>query len=160
VASTARIQYRIKSADAATIEAHLTDCAAAFIPPLHDRVDIGAYAHKIHARAVTIEAWENQSLVGLVAAYLNDVDSRSGFITSVSVAAEVVGRGVAKELLRHCIAHATTLGFRNIQLETAPNNPRALRLYREVGFRELERRTDSVVMTLSLEQPRAADTDA
>lgn len=143
--------YRLKSADAAAIRAHLAQCCRSFVPPLDERVELSAYAEKIFARATTFEAWSQGVLVGLLAAYLNDRETRTGFITSVSVTSDFAGRGIAKELVQRCIAHARALGFAAIRLEVHPSNARALSLYSNAGFAEFERRTEAVLMILQLD---------
>ena len=72
-------------ASAAEIDAHLRACDDSFAPALSRRVDIDAYASKIAARAERFEAWANDRLVGLLAAYCNDPERRVAFVTSVSV---------------------------------------------------------------------------
>ena len=143
--------YRLKSADAATIRAHLAHCSWAFVPPHDEKVELSAYAEKIFARATTFEAWSQSTLIGLVAAYLNDLETRSGFITSVSVSSDFAGQGIAKELVQRCIAQARALGFVDIRLEVHPSNVRAVSLYSNAGFVEYERRAETVLMILQLE---------
>jgi ribosomal protein S18 acetylase RimI-like enzyme len=143
-------QYRIMSASREVICAHLTRCADAFIPALHERVDVPSYAAKISARAVTFEAWADDTLVGLVAAYLNDSEGRAGYITSVSVDRDYAGRGIARELVAQCIGRARELGFRVLRLEVSKYNERASSLYRKAGFEPYESRGESVMMELKL----------
>src|SRR5262245_51367808 len=63
-----------------SIRSHLLHCEKNFKPPLSQRVDIAAYSRKIREKALTIEAWDGDVLVGLVAGYLNAAD-QSSFIT-------------------------------------------------------------------------------
>ncbi len=93
------IEFREGTATKEDIHAHLEECDGGFHPKLSLKVDIGEYAAKIRARARTFEAWSGEKLVGLVAAYMNDRATRTGFITSVSVATSFVGRGIASALL-------------------------------------------------------------
>lgn len=119
----------------ADIRAHLEACSDSFCPPLGHRVSIDAYATKLHAHAVLFEAWLGSTLVGLVAAYFNDYDTRTGHITNVSVLPEYTGRGIATKLLASCLTFGRSKGFRGVELEVSSNSRRALSLYEAHGFR-------------------------
>jgi ribosomal protein S18 acetylase RimI-like enzyme len=120
--------------DRDAVETYLRACDAAFRPPLSERVDLTAYAEKIAARAERFEAWDGARLAGLVAAYCNDPERRAAFVTSVSVAPQLHGRGVASRLLGACIDHARASGFARVELEVDARNEPALALYRRHGF--------------------------
>lgn len=129
------IEYREQSAGAEEIRAHLESCSPRHEPPLAPRVDLRAYALKMHGHATTFEAWADGALVGLVAAYLNDADTRTGYITNVSVAEGYVGRGVALKLMRMCLERAAAAGMRSLALEVGTANTAAIALYRKLGFK-------------------------
>ena len=130
----AAISYAVNQAGIAEIAAHLARCDAHFIPPLSGRVDIDAYAAKIASHAERFEAWTGRALVGMVAAYCNDPSRRAGFITSVSVAPERSGEGIATRLLEDCIRHSRRAGFTLIRLSVDRGNAAAIRLYERCGF--------------------------
>ena len=67
------IQYKTKTASVDHILAHLNSCNLNFTLPLSEKVDLVGYAHKIYENSVTFEAWFNETLVGLVAAYFNNL---------------------------------------------------------------------------------------
>jgi ribosomal protein S18 acetylase RimI-like enzyme len=144
------IEYREQSAGAEVIQAHLESCSPRHEPPLAPRVDLRAYALKIQGHATTFEAWADGALVGLVAAYLNDTDTRTGYITNVSVADGYVGRGIASKLMRMCLERAAAAGMQAVKLEVGRGNAAAIALYRKLGFGESGRRDDFITMTLSL----------
>ena len=128
------VEYLLNKASELEIAKHLLHCDADFIPPLSNRIDINKYAQKIASRATRFEAWSDSTLVGLVAAYCNDQENHIAYITSVSVLSEWVGQGIAADLLKQCITHATDSGMRQISLEVASNNQPAIRLYEKNGF--------------------------
>ncbi|MBN9547263.1 MAG: GNAT family N-acetyltransferase [Alphaproteobacteria bacterium] len=121
-------------ASVAQIAEHLRSCDYAFVPPLSRRVSIDDYARRIIDRADRFEAWEGGELVGLVAAYCNDVKSRVAFITSVSVLFRWQGKGIASQLVSRCTDHANSLGFSRIELEVGQMNAGAIALYNKHGF--------------------------
>lgn len=94
------ILYRINTATPEDIYLHLEECQYNFVPPLNARVDIKEYSEKISAKAVTFEAWDDKILAGLLAAYFNDDEKISGFITNVSTLKRYQGKGIAAELVK------------------------------------------------------------
>lgn len=132
-ARPAPIVYTVDRARPEQIAAHLEACDASFVPRLSARVSIAAYAAKIHQRALRIEAWSGQTLVGLVAAYVNR-ESRGGFVTNVSVLEDYRRAGVATALLGRLIEHARGAGLAALSLEVSAGQPGAARLYESLGF--------------------------
>jgi len=130
----ASIEYLLNKASAAEIAEHLTRCDADFVPPLSCRVEIKSYAQKIASKAMRFEAWLGGTLVGLVAAYCNDEEKRIAYLTSVSVLRAWTGTGIAASLVAECVEYAKASGMRQIRLEVASDNTRAITLYGKNGF--------------------------
>lgn len=136
---------RENCAVAADIAQHLLACEAAFYETLAQRVDIESYACKLALRAHRCEAWSEEGLMGLVAAYFNP-ETQNGFITHVSVLPQAQRRGIADRLLRQCIAHLDQLRAKQIVLEVDANNIRAQSLYLNHGFIVGESNNSSLIM--------------
>ncbi len=151
--NTDAIDYRQGTAAAADIQTHLRACDTRYRPPLSSRVDIAAYAVKLADNAVTFEAWRGAALIGLVAAYLNDPASRAGFISSVSVAADATGAGIATRLIRACIDAAEGAGLQHVELHVYRASDAAVALYRKLGFVESGGDTETMTMRLTLSEP-------
>lgn len=130
----ATVEYLSNKASEAQIVEHLARCDADFIPSLSGRVEVNDYAKKIASKATRFEAWFGGVLVGLVAAYFNNQETRIAYITSVSVLGAWTGRGIAAHLMRHCVEHAKASSMRQISLEVASNNTTAIKLYEKSGF--------------------------
>jgi ribosomal protein S18 acetylase RimI-like enzyme len=150
------IEFREGTATQEDIQAHLQGCDADFSPRLSLKVDIGDYSRKISARAQTFEAWFGDTLVGLVAAYMNDSRTHSGFITNVTVAKAFMGHGIASALLDRCLDRSRQEGMQVIGLEVSMESREAIRLYEKLGFSELERKGDIVLMRLTISEKRQA----
>jgi ribosomal protein S18 acetylase RimI-like enzyme len=148
------IEFREGTATQEDIQAHLEDCDADFSPRLSLKVDIGQYSRKISARAKTFEAWFGDTLVGLVAAYMNDSGARRGFITNVTVAKAFMSRGIASALLDRCLDRSRQEGMEVIGLEVSMESREAIRLYQKLGFSELERKGETVSMRLTISEKR------
>lgn len=127
------IKYQIGKAGKQDIIEHLEKCDQNFSPQLSSYVNINEYSQKIFSNAVTFEAWENDKLIGLVAAYLNDQKSYEGFITNVSVFNNHARKGIAKQLLLNCEEYANKVGFKYLSLDVHPGT-NAFFLYTKIGF--------------------------
>ena len=125
---------RVNSSDAKAIEGHLRECAAMFDPHLSLRVNLPDYSKKLADLSDRFEFWEDNRLVGLIAAYLNAHDRRVGFISSVSVSRDFQGKGLASALLKKCFVHACKKGFQFLQLEVGEFNSKAIHFYSSKGF--------------------------
>lgn len=143
---TAEIQYSMNKADAAGIAEHLALCDTEFIPVLSARVRIEDYARKIAARACRFEAWTEDTLIGLVAAYFGSEEPRVVHVTSVSVLRDWTGRGIAATLMRSCFASTAESGIGRITLEVAETNAPAAGLYEKLGFQPVGRNGQFIVM--------------
>lgn len=145
-----QIRFAQDEAGAVQIAAHLRACDAVFVPPLSERVDIAAYADKIAVNAERFEAWVDDELAGVVAAYCNTQDKGAAFITSISVLPAWQGKGIASRLLERCIAYVRALDFARIELEVAGGNEVAVALYGKHGFIASGERSAMIKMTLDL----------
>jgi ribosomal protein S18 acetylase RimI-like enzyme len=127
-------------------------CDSTFTPHLSSRVDISRYAKKIAELAERVEAWDRGVLVGFMATYCNATDRDNAFITTVSVAPESQGRGLASKLLQHSVDIARNRGFARISLEVDSRSIAALQLYRKHGFKECGETGSMVKMVLALSE--------
>ena len=127
------LDFKVNASTERDIRSHLSSCDRQFNPPLSDRVDIAEYSKKLRLSAFTFEAWSDESLVGLVAAYINTPD-HSCFITSTSVLPEFSGRGIAARLLAACLKHAHAADAETASLEVSKDSHPAICLYRKLGF--------------------------
>lgn len=128
------IDYKIKMASVEELIDYFCETKENFYPNLEKQVNIINYSQKIFNFAVTFEAWSDNRLVGMVAAYLNDTKNLLSFITSVSVAKKFQNRGIASTLMEVCINQATEKGFIKMNLEVHNTNKLAIQLYKNKGF--------------------------
>lgn len=147
---SAAVEYLLNKASAAQIADHLLCCDDDFVSSLSGRVDIKGYAQKIINKATRFEAWSGDTLVGLVAAYCNDQETRIAYITSVSVLKEWSAKGIAARLMAQCVKNAKVSGMRQISLEVANGNTPAINLYEKSGFIAGKENTSFISMNLYL----------
>ena len=139
------LDFKVNAGTEKDIRSHLSGCDRRFSPPLSDRVDIGEYSKKLRLNAVTFEAWNGESMVGLVAAYI-DTGERSCFITNTSVSPEFSRRGVAARLLAACLERARAEDVETVSLEVSKDSHPAIRLYTKFGFQVVGHRGDLLKM--------------
>ncbi len=152
--SIAGITFKTHTASEHEILDHLRACDSSFVPPLGDRVDLVGYSNKLFEKAITFEAWSGHTLAGLVAAYFDDGETRTGYITNVSVLPECAGRGIGSELLRKCIDYAMKGNYREIELEVDKGNIRGISLYEKHNFIQTGEKGDDVIMKWRNDGPR------
>ena len=144
------LKYTVGESSAQEIYFHLKECNRDFVSSLEEKVSLRSYCGKIRRVVITFEAWEADTLVGLIAAYFNDPNGEIGYITNVSTIETHEGQGVASAMLGLCISYAVQHSFRVIQLEVKRSNTRAISLYNR--FRFVERETDDLeVMQMELD---------
>lgn len=127
-------EITLNKSGAATVESHLRDCDERFSPRLSARVDLADYACKLALLADRLEVWRGSRLVGLVAAYLNNRETRHGFVSSVSVCFDAQGTGVASALMRKCVQLAREKGCESLELEVGEGDQRTQAFYTKHGF--------------------------
>jgi ribosomal protein S18 acetylase RimI-like enzyme len=127
-------EITLNKSSAASVESHLRECDERFRPRLSARVNLADYACKLASFADRFEVWRGGRLVGLVAAYLNNPDTRQGFVSSVSVCADMERGGVASELVRKCVQHALEKGCESLGLEVGEGDQRTQAFYLKHGF--------------------------
>lgn len=145
--SIAGITFKTKTASEHEVLGHLSACNDSYVPPLSRKTDLISYSKKIVEKAITFEAWNENELAGLIAAYFNDGEKHAGYITNVSVLPEFSGKGIGSELLSRCIDHAIKGNYREIRLEVNKANTKAISLYRKNDFVQTGENGDDVVMT-------------
>jgi len=146
-----KIIYKMGSASRKDIIDHLYRCSSNFEPPLDSYTNIEEYGNKIYKNAKNFEAWENDVLIGLVAVYYNDLKTRMGFITSVSVIKEKQGQGIAHKLLENAIRYGRENNFIQLDLEVKDiNNEKVFNLYKYIGFSLVSPKNKKNIMSYSL----------
>lgn len=147
-----RITYQTKTATEKNIFLHLTECNNNFTPPLSERTGLASYAKKIFENAVTFEAWDDDQLIGLIAAYVGADDKKSMFITNISVKKEFMGKGIASLLLKNCISYSVMNNYFEINLEVNRHNSPAIIFYEKHQFKQSYTRGDNLILKLEIKQ--------
>lgn len=94
------------------------------------------YAEKLHRLATTVEAWHSGTLVGIICAYTNDMESRIAHGSLFCVKKKYRGCGAA--LMRRMLAHCRSIDFKALHAaDIDENNVRAYGFYVKLGGKTL-----------------------
>lgn len=147
------IKYSINKSKSSDIIEHLKKCSTDFIPSLETYVDIESYAIKLEKFAYRLEAWAEEELISLVACYLNNEETKDGFISNVSTLKSYQGKGIAKSMLECLIKIATKKKIKTLSLEVYKYNNKVIGFYTDIGFREisLSNNGNNLLMTKELD---------
>ena len=141
-----QIEYTQNRATEEEIFRHLEEVSELFSPHLAERTDLHAFAQKMVEKANRFEAWQNGKLDGLIAAYVNDPTRNKAFISHLSVAQELRGKGVANTLWTNCELFIEKEGFENIEFEVNVHAAPAIKFHQRNGYEETRRDGDSIFM--------------
>lgn len=149
----AGIKYSLNVSSAEALYNYLVGVADLFVPNLLERVDnLREYAGRIKEKAVIIEAWDKDYLAGMLAVYLNDFESKVGFISIISVTKECQRKGIAKALLSNAVKMGRENNFEKIRLEASKKDKRSIAFYKANQFviSGENPRSNSFIMELSI----------
>jgi ribosomal protein S18 acetylase RimI-like enzyme len=144
-----KIVYKTNQAKDSNILKHLKSCNDHFVPPLDQKVNIKDYSQKLFENANTFEAWYENDLIGLVAAYSDGIKKRM-FITNVSVTEQFSNQGIASALLEICVQYTQDKQLQEIILEVNQKNKKAIRLYAKLNFEEIGLDNGFLLMRLEI----------
>lgn len=120
-----------------------------FPTPLSKRVDLMDYARKLTKLGFVATAIKNEEIIGAVAIYCNDFDSRNAYIPLVAVKKEYRGQKISRALIICSVNYAKGLGFNKVGIQT--ENPIALQLYKSLGFKIMDDSEERKYLELNLD---------
>lgn len=101
--------------------------------PMSQRSNYTDLISKISAAADMLLAY-NQSMLGFIAFYANDVKTKRAFVSSIAIDSEFRRQGIGKRLFEGAMKVASDKGMDEICLEVAPENLSAYDFYRTMGL--------------------------
>jgi len=128
-------RYAINTASLDVLKRFYKNNAALFFPKMFETTDLlMEYVEKLKNNAEIFEAYDDDALIGVVAVYLNNMQTKVGFITSVIVDKKYHRNGVANQLIKALISSEKLKLFRAIDLYVYKDNMIAINLYKKHGF--------------------------
>lgn len=134
----------------------LADCERSSAGDFLQGLDPDVYVRKLLDRAEFVTWHQGGSLCAFVAFYANDPDHVLAYITMVATRPDKQGRGAARSLLASCLLLLSAKGFRKCRLEVAVDNERAKALYLSLGFVEISREKQILLLELAIEASATA----
>ena len=114
--------------------------------PLDDKTDLKETTKKLLSLGDVIVLVSEGEIVGLVAGYNNDLETKKSYISLLALLQEHRGSGLATSLVESFIKKATNSGMEKIFLFTHSTNTKAVNLYKKLGFYEVELRPNGDYM--------------
>jgi len=161
-------------ADAGAMPTPARHASVTFSPiRIDDLVCIEAMERKVYEHPWTLgnfqdslasgyQCWLVRDAIGtLVGYFLLMLAPDEGHLLNITVLPVMQGKGFGRHLLEHAMMISRTHGAPAVLLEVRPSNPRALAVYRHMGFKQIgirkryypsadQQREDAIVMRLAL----------
>lgn len=144
------MKYTVNCSTQKDILKHLFSVENNFIPRLSESVNLEEYSKKLYLFSDRYECWDQNELVGLIAAYNNFEELPYSYITNVSVCKWLLGKGIADQLMVKVIFSVKEKNISRIDLHVDDRNIRAISFYRKYNFKEVEESGFKILMSIFL----------
>lgn len=138
VDTTVSVSIRVGDIDASDLYSYFEMMSDECDPPLRSFVNLHEYAEKLVDKGIVIQLIDSSSgidtLVGIIAGYFNDLETKTAFISQFHVNARHRRNGHGRELMDKAVEIARNCGFKAIKLMVNDTNEDALRFYIRYGF--------------------------
>lgn len=109
-----------------------------FMPTITQRKpDKMDYALKLFKNAETFILENNDVIIGFLSAYINDISTKTAYLTLIAVEDSHRKCGLGEILLNAAEAEAVNKKFKHFKLEVHNHNFNAINFYKNRGFREI-----------------------
>lgn len=102
----------------------------------HGIDEVEMYIEKVCNSAVIIGAYDGKKIVGFVAFYANDYESKVAYITQILVIDQYRNRKIGEMLINACQDKCREKGFTILKLEVNKNNENAQGFYEHLNFKK------------------------
>lgn len=143
------IKYTINRSNLDDILKHLSECSDSFVPKLSSYINLSDYSNKIYEKSFRFEAFIDNELIGLIAAYIN---SEWIYITNVSVLPKFQNLKVADSLMKECIKKCQNLSINKLLLDVRKENLKAFNFYKKRGFTISVEKENTYTMSLEIKR--------
>ena len=120
-------------------------------PNLSQRVCIDEYLEKLAKNAEVIIIRSEQSIIGFLAAYMNNTTEKIAYISLIGVTSSFMGKGIGSKLFDCCVNMAKEKGMTKLRLEVDNDNISAIKFYEKHGMKFISDASDfSIYMERNL----------
>lgn len=92
------------------------------------------YKEKVCQHAQILKAVYNGIIVGFVAFYANNIETKQAYITQIIVLKEYQNKHIGHMLLTKCFDYSRDVGMKECKLEVYNDNLNAIAFYKKNGF--------------------------
>ncbi|MFL0352399.1 GNAT family N-acetyltransferase [Xanthomarina sp. GH4-25] len=110
------------------------------------KININEYVNKIVRSAVVIPFYKENQLIGFIAFYANNFETKVAYLTMLAVNKDFRSKNIGKFLLDMTTSYLIDRGFKKFGLETLTENERAKKFYLENGFLVKEKKGRFIYM--------------
>lgn len=105
-------------------------------PSLTSRgIELENYSKKLSENAYSLIILnENQSIVGMASAYINNIDTKIAYLIILGISEKYRGLHLGRYLLNIINQKANEKGMNKIKLEVRKNNHKAISIYKKEGY--------------------------
>ena len=120
--------------------------------PLSKRVDVSAYTKKLLERgSLYVVLSDNGDPAGIMGFYANDQETKSAFLSILSLLPEFHRMGTGRKLMEILVSECKKAGMNEIFLKVSRENSDAIAYYEAMGFRTTSSNSVKLVMTMGLQ---------
>ncbi|MDR6943219.1 GNAT family N-acetyltransferase [Mucilaginibacter pocheonensis] len=113
---------------------------------IYELDDLKAYVDKIMEKACIISVMEQNVLLGFLAYYANDYESKNAFLSMVVISPTVRKMGYGRRLVDFFIADLVLKGFKRCLTEVKEDNIKAINVCKKVGFSLIGKKDKYLIM--------------
>ena len=104
------------------------------------------YLTKLAVSAEVLSHDVHGECLGFIFFYCNDPGKHSSYITLLMVSPDARGLGIGASLVQYVLTLTVQRGFNVCRLEVRKENIAAIKLYKKMGFCEIENRGDKLLL--------------
>ena len=116
----------------------------------HCIAKVAEYIEKVCKNARILSARKDDELIGFIAFYANDFDTRIAYVTQFLIDGKYRKQGVGRCLLSGCEEACRKCAFEMLKLEVNRDNENAIAFYKHCGFVEDVKKENSFYMVKQL----------
>jgi len=109
-----------------------------FPVPISEKQDLSRYAKKLWDKATLCAAYDEETIIALVAGYSENLCNGMAYISLVATLPQARGKGVATELVKDFLSVCKSKKVKAVHLYAVPTNTSAMSMYRKLGFRDYQ----------------------
>lgn len=119
--------------------------------PLSERVDVTEYTIKLMKKgSLYLVLGDNGAPVGVMGFYANDQETKTAYLSIVSLLPKVRRMGIGSKLMKILMLECRKAGMKKVWLKVKRENSEAVAYYEKMGFSVTSRGIPKIVMTANV----------